>query len=278
MPSKAGKTQRHRLQTLASRWGIEARESELFKAFRSRFLMLVEQSFLWSNLRTDGTERQFALIVGDSMDVLGPEYPFESARTLPEFLSLAQQLIWAMEESRSFAKEEFLRALQQAKNYSPGIDFSIVRRGDTTTIYPRGASELDSALVEAPLEWLSPYPKVAEHFEEALKIVLAKDAGKYRNAMDNLRWSLEQLLKSILRNRKPIEKQNDTVLPWLRARGFHQQVVNMYLDLLKRFTQYQNDAVKHGDEWKEAELEFVIYVTGAFMRLLLQADQMSAAN
>ncbi|HET7230006.1 MAG TPA: hypothetical protein VFJ16_08400 [Longimicrobium sp.] len=127
-------------------------------------------------------------------------------------------------------------------------------------------------MVDAPLEWLSAHPKVASNFEEALKIVLAKDEGKYRNAMDNLRWALEQLLKSVLGDRKPIEKQSDVLLPWLKGKGFHQQVVNMYLDLLKRFTQYQNDAVKHGDEWKEAELEFVIYLTGAFMRLILQAE------
>jgi hypothetical protein len=33
---------------------------------------------------------------------------------------------------------------------------------------------------------------------------------------------------------------------------------------------YQNDAVKHGEAFSEKEIEFMIYLTGTFMRLLLQ--------
>jgi hypothetical protein len=47
----------------------------------------------------------------------------------------------------------------------------------------------------------------------------------------------------------------------------------MYDDLLARFMQYQNDAVKHGDNWSSIEIEFMIYLTGAFMRLLLQLER-----
>jgi hypothetical protein len=209
------------------------------------------------------------------MSTLGSSYPFSVAKTLPEFLALAQQLLWAMEESGSPQKNLFIQALLEAKRYSPGVDFSIVHRRDAITLYPQGAKELDIALVEEPLEWLAGHSRVAEHFEEALKIVLAKDKTKYRNALDNLRWSLEQLLRAILQNRKPIEKQADVLLPWLKQKGFHQQIINMYQDLLKRFAQYQNDAVKHGDDWQEAELEFVTYLTGAFMRALLHAERAS---
>jgi hypothetical protein len=35
----------------------------------------------------------------------------------------------------------------------------------------------------------------------------------------------------------------------------------MYLDLLNRFTEYQNDAVKHGEAWNPEELEFMVYLT-----------------
>lgn len=43
----------------------------------------------------------------------------------------------------------------------------------------------------------------------------------------------------------------------------------MYSDLLNRFAEYQNDAVKHGANWSPVELEFIVYLTGAFMRLVL---------
>jgi hypothetical protein len=57
-------------------------------------------------------------------------------------------------------------------------------------------------------------------------------------------------LRSVLGNRRPLEKQQDVLLPRLRERRIHQRVVNMYLDLLKQFAAYQNDAVKHGDAWQ----------------------------
>jgi hypothetical protein len=164
-----------------------------------------------------------------------------------------------------------LLILREAKRYSRRIDFGIVQRGNAVTLYPQGAKELDISLVEQPLEWLIEYPKVAEQFENALKTILQKDADNYRGALDDLRWSLEQLLRAVLQNRKPLEKQRDVLLPWLKQQGVHQQIVNMYLDLLKRFSDYQNDAVKHGDRSHPAELEFMVYVTGALMRLILQA-------
>jgi creatinine amidohydrolase/Fe(II)-dependent formamide hydrolase-like protein len=43
----------------------------------------------------------------------------------------------------------------------------------------------------------------------------------------------------------------------------------MYWTLIDRFAHYQNDAVKHGDHAKHIEVEFMVYLTGTFMRLLL---------
>ena len=61
---------------------------------------------------------------------------------------------------------------------------------------------------------------------------------------------------------------------WLKAHGLHPQIRNMYETLLAHFDQYQNDAVKHGEAYAYApfELEFMIYLTGTFIRLLLQID------
>jgi len=50
----------------------------------------------------------------------------------------------------------------------------------------------------------------------------------------------------------------------------HQQIINMYDDLLAKFTQYQNDAVKHIENWSPHEIEFMIYLTATFIRFLLQ--------
>ncbi len=88
--------------------------------------------------------------------------------------------------------------------------------------------------------------------------------------LDNLRFALEQLLKNILSNRKSLENQKTYLLPWLRKKGLHTQVVNLYEKLLKTYQDYQNNAVKHNEDFSLDEVEYMIYLTGNFMRLLIQ--------
>ncbi len=90
--------------------------------------------------------------------------------------------------------------------------------------------------------------------------------------MYSLRFALEQLLKEVLGNKKSLETQKkDEVLAWLGQRGIHKQVVNLYHQLVfGEYRLYQNDAVKHGEAFSEKEIEFMIYLTGTFMRLFLQ--------
>lgn len=62
----------------------------------------------------------------------------------------------------------------------------------------------------------------------------------------------------------------------MKNRGLHAHVVGMYHDLLFRhFTVYQNDAVKHAERYSPQEIEFMIYLAGTFMRLLIQLSKQS---
>jgi hypothetical protein len=271
MPKKQQPDPRRRLGSLYTRWGVKIARDEEFQNFQRRVMLLLDGNLNWKELGDDGTQAQFRLMYGDARFSIRDFLQFP--HSLSGFMVVLQQLFWALKESASNKAEVVLGVLREAKRLSPGIDFGIAARNGVITFYPEGAKELDLPLVEEPLVWLSEYPKIAEHYEEALRIVLTKDSAKFRNALDNLRWALEQLMRSILGNRRPLEKQRDVLLPWMKQRNVHQQVVNMYSDLLNRFGEYQNDAVKHGDNWRPAELEFMIYLTGAFIRLLLQATK-----
>jgi len=65
---------------------------------------------------------------------------------------------------------------------------------------------------------------------------------------------------------------------WMKQRKAHVQVRNLYNTLLVFFCQYQNEAVKHGNGWQEVEIEYMIYLTGAFMRFLLQLNTEGKAS
>jgi hypothetical protein len=117
---------------------------------------------------------------------------------------------------------------------------------------------------------LSKYPEVLKPFESALKLYMAKDPNQYRNMLDNLRFALEQMLRSVLSNQKSLENQKEEFLRWLNQHDVHGRIGNMYHTLLfVGFADYQNDAVKHReDAYTPAEVEFVLYMTGTFLRLI----------
>lgn len=190
-------------------------------------------------------------------------------------VSNIQVLLRVLEENRYPLVNYFANAIKEAIEYSAGINLRIIKKDNRVTLYPSGAKLLDEAVVNDTLLWLSDYPKVIKHFEEALNIYLRKDVAKYRNLLDNLRFALEQILKLTLKNKKPLEKQRDSLLRWLNEHGVHQEIINMYYDLLAKFTQYQNDAVKHIEKWSPHEIEFMIYLTATFIRFLLQLKSYS---
>lgn len=185
---------RRRLTALQERWGIEVNSEAEFHKFRTRFLYLADSKLDWADLKRDGTEEHFRLIHGSDFDYMNIRQWLRNPASFPEFMAIFQMFLWAMEDATSRHREDVITMLSAAKRYSPGVEFGIARRSGTVTLYPQGAQELDEALVEAPMEWLALYPKVADQYGQALRIVLAKDEDNYRGALDNLRWALEQLL------------------------------------------------------------------------------------
>lgn len=188
-----------------------------------------------------------------------------------------QCLLWALEDCGTRGVGKFIDNLPTAVAISPTIDVAIARQGNRVTLYPGGARLLDEAVVNEALEWLDQYPQVSKHFEEALRIYQTKDVKKYRNLLDNLRFAGEQLLRALLKNRKSLENQKAPLSDWLEAHGVHKQVQNMYASMLfGPYAMYQNEAVKHGDKSSPVEVEYMIYLTGTFIRFLLQVNQETA--
>lgn len=69
------------------------------------------------------------------------------------------------------------------------IPYEVLKDQDEYFIFPKGAKELDAALVSQPLEWLSKYPNAHKTFCIALK---QYSEGIYiRDVADNLRKTLQ---------------------------------------------------------------------------------------
>lgn len=140
-------------------------------------------------------------------------------------------------------------------------------------MYPLNDQFLDEGIINYVISGLEDYPKVAKHFEEALKIYQDGDESRYRNSLDNLRFSLEQLFQTVLNNSKTLENNKTLILSWIAAKGLNKQVTNLYEKLIQMYSDYQNNVVKHNEKFSFDEIEFMIYLTGTFIRLILQLNK-----
>ena len=131
---------------------------------------------------------------------------------------------------------------------------------------PEGQHILTSELVKETQHWLSAYKKSFELYNLALD-KLNKRIYQ-RNLIDDLRLSLELLLKELLNNAKPLEKQISDVGQFQKNKGISPETTNMFNTLLDYYGKYQNKYAKHDDNVNEKEIEFIIDLTSTFMKFI----------
>ena len=286
---------RQQIESFNRRWNIAIDGDKEFERFKNRILAAVDQAVGEFVLRHPSVSRKLAVLVGARLpaqsrvdplpgrqlaEVFSPRLfdqtatykVLEAACTENELIFSLQCLFWALAEARCPELERLVELVRIAANASPLVSMRIAQRGDRVILYPAGAKLLDDRTVNDVLAWLKDHQPVAKEFEKTLKTYLTKDKTQYRNLLDDLRLALEKLLRRVLGNKKSLENQQNDLGAWLKRKRAHRQIANMYWQLLDRFSTYQNDVVKHKAERTvtEPEVEFMIYLTGTFMRFLLR--------
>lgn len=137
-------------------------------------------------------------------------------------------------------------------------------------------ADLNLALIEETRHWLDPFPDARDLFEEALQ----KHAhGVFtRNVLDDLRLSLEVLLKGLFQNSKSLENQLSNLGDYIKQRGGSSELANMFSKLIDYYSKYHNTYVKHDDAVIEEEVEFVFEITSSFMKHLIRLHGRGGAS
>ena len=138
---------------------------------------------------------------------------------------------------------------------------------------PDPSDLLDISIITETKHLLDDYPQVKIHYESAL--IKYQTQIFERNLVDDLRFSFEQLLKNVLSNDRPLEKQQDDISKFLKAKGISDSLISMYNKLREYYCDYQNIHAKHNDQIKKQELEFIIELTSIMMKLLLRTTIIS---
>lgn len=167
-------------------------------------------------------------------------------------------------------KSELVNKVVEALKLS-NANVKILKRENDYELYPIHIEFLDEPLVIDNLIWLDKYKITKEHFSSAVKMQRKKQ--NYRNIVDALRFSLESFFQQLFSNKKSLENQKNNVGKFFKNNNISTTISNMYIKLFDLYTVYNNDNAKHGDNITEQEIDYLIYLTGSFIRLILQIEE-----
>ncbi len=124
------------------------------------------------------------------------------------------------------------------------------------------------AVVTEVRHWLSEFASARKIYDEALQ---KHSNGVFtRNALDDLRLSLEELLRQLINNDKSLEKQVPLIGRYIKDRNGSAELANMFEKLIDYYSKYQNTYVKHDDAVPTAEVDFILEITSSFMKHLIR--------
>ena len=171
---------------------------------------------------------------------------------------------------RYIDKNELVNKVVEALKLS-NANVKILKKENDYELYPIHIEFLDEPLVIDNLIWLDKYKITKEHFSSAVKMQRKKQ--NYRNIVDELRFSLESFFQQLFSNKKSLENQKNNIGEFLKNNNISTIISNMYIKLFDLYTVYNNDNAKHGDNITEQEIDYLIYLTGSFIRLVLQIEE-----
>ena len=132
----------------------------------------------------------------------------------------------------------------------------------------QGLSDINETLISETRHWLDGFSSAKTLFEQALS---KYDSGGFRrNLLDDLRLSLESLLRELFENQKSLEKQIPEVGQFVKSQGGSPEFVNMFHKLVEYYSKYQNTYVKHNDSVIEEEVEFIFEITASLMKHIIR--------
>lgn len=187
-------------------------------------------------------------------------------RKLEDFLSYYIAFVnsIANTDSRKSFIEIAIRKMDESH-----IPYEMLEDEGNYFIFPKGAKELDDALVSDVLFWLRDYPKTRDTYTIALR---QYSEGIYiRDVADNLRRSLEIFLQEFLRNEKNLDNNISEICKYLSNFNVVPEISSFYHDIASKYKNINDKYAKHNDGIDSKVLEFLLYQTGLLIRMPIVA-------
>lgn len=216
--------------------------SNIVKTFTS-YAIDYDVDIPYSNIPLDAPNKRTALL--DNLRCFQPEQQYKIIRELCEHQNLPQPISDSINNLK----------IQLIARY--GAQFGSV-----------SSETLNLSLIEDVKHWLSDFENSHKLYESALS-KFYKNIFE-RNLLDDLRLSLELLLKEIFENGKSLENQIPYLGKFISLNGGSKEFSNMFRILVDYYSKYQNTFIKHNDAVIEEEIEFIFEMTSSFMKHLVK--------
>jgi hypothetical protein len=185
--------------------------------------------------------------------------------SIPEYIAALLGFSRFCKCYRTEDNDKLLRFIHKVISIST-LPYNVSISNGVLQVFPVGCSMLDK-LVNDVLGSLSRYKDSYKQFSDALALY---SSGKYdRQFCDSLRHSFESLVRSVTGKSVRLEKSFEIIGLYLEKAGVSKFVRNAFEKFVDLYCHYQNNQVKHGDNVKQVEVEYILYQTATLMRLLL---------
>jgi hypothetical protein len=202
-----------------------------------------------------------------NVDIPHSDYPFDAPNKRTALLDNLKR--FTSEQQYKIIRElcEHPKLTQPISNNVSNLKIQLIARYGE--LFGHISSEtLNITLVDDVRHWLADYPRSENLYDSAL--TKFNNNLFERNLLDDLRLSLELLLKCIFQNEKSLENQMSQIGIFISTNGGSKQFSNMFSTLVNYYTKYQNSFVKHNDAVIEEKIEFIFEMTSSFMKHLVK--------
>ena len=195
-----------------------------------------------------------------------------------------------------YVNESLLKDVQKVISILPSVKKVNITNNTMTdlTVYPKpnyGIQEMEKETLNAldlyfkdgiitkdafstlfdVVEQLQPYQKAHNLYKEASSKLVKGE--HFRNAIDDIRLALELLLKEILHNQAPLEKQQTNLSNYFKGRGVNDDVRNIVVQTLPKLINYFNNNVKHNNRVKTKDVEFIVNQTNVIVEQIVKCER-----
>lgn len=205
-----------------------------------------------------------------SQNILGVAKSLDNSKTMCELIS---KFIAFSNTAHKHLKNKSI--INSIRRFLPNemdnlhIPYEIIQEQNDYFIFPKGAKELDNALVSEPLDWLKSYPLTRKAWIDALKDYTESTELTASETADNFRKALERFFQEFFQSEKTLENLKSEYGSFLTSKGVPGELKNNFEKLLESYTNYINNYAKHHDKASLNVLEYIMYQTGNLIRLLI---------